>query len=187
MGPAIAGQQAGPRADVGAGQLEVAAPLAGPLALPAAVDVAAVAMPLDPRFRDIGDEMVVEGVGGYEVGRATMGALRGMDLVLDERGIRGWFGAEDPGVLAMLPAAAVGGRTGLRGPLRLGALAPLVDLLQLVLHLGQAPLQLSVLRLEVGVLRLELGVLRLQVQEPLRKVHDARNVSGKPESGKCTT
>jgi hypothetical protein len=49
--------------------------------------------------------------------------------------------------------------------------------LQLVFQLRQAPLQL-------GVLRLELGVLGLQVQESLRKVHDTRKVSSKPESGK---
>ncbi len=161
MGPAIAGQQAGARADVGAGQFQVAAALAGALALPAAVDVAAVAVPLDLRFGDIGDEVVVTGVGGFEVGRATVGALRGMDLVFDERGVRRGFGTHRAGVLAVLPAAAVGGGAGLGGTLGGRALAALLDLLQLVLQLGHASLQ-------VGVLRLELGVLGLQVHKSLR-------------------
>src|SRR5207253_10775646 len=51
---AIAGQQAGAGADVGAGQFQVAPALASLLTTPAAVDVPAVAMPLELGFGEIG-------------------------------------------------------------------------------------------------------------------------------------
>src|SRR5437870_2999086 len=175
MGAARAGQQARTRTDVGAGQFQVAAPLAGPLTLPAAVDVPAVAMPLDLRLRDVGDEMVVEGVGGFEVGRAAMGTLRGMDIVFEERRVRRWLLAHGSGVLAMLLAAAVSRRAGPGRAFRRGTLAALVDLLELVLHLRQAAPQF-------GVLRLQFGVLRLEFQESLLQVHNDRSLAEMPET-----
>ena len=111
VGAAVAGQQAGPRADVGAGQFQVAAALAGLLAAPAAVDVAAVAMPLELRFGDIGHEVVVELAGGFEIAAAAMGTLLGMDVVFDEDGAGRRLGSEGARVLAMLLATAVGART----------------------------------------------------------------------------
>jgi hypothetical protein len=47
VGPAVAGEQAGARADLRARQFQIAATLAGPLTGPAAVDVAPVPMPLE--------------------------------------------------------------------------------------------------------------------------------------------
>src|SRR5260370_4257827 len=177
MSAAIAGQQAGRGPDVGAGQCHVAATLAGLLTVPAAVDVAAVAMPFDLRFRDIGDEMVLEDAGGFEVGRAAMGTLCGMDVVLDERQARRWLVPDITGVLAMLLAPAVGWRSGLGGAFRLGTVAALGDPLELVLQLRQAAP-------EFGVLRLQLGVLRLKLQESLLTVHDPRSSLENPEIGK---
>src|SRR5260370_25354431 len=115
MSAAIAGQQAGTGPDVGAGQFQVAATLAGLLTVPAAVDVAAVAMPFDLRFRDIGDEMVLEAAGGFEVGRAAMGTLCGMDVLLHERQARRWLVPDITGVLALLRARAGGWRAALCG------------------------------------------------------------------------
>src|SRR5262249_12717802 len=56
---AVAGEQAGARADVRARQFQVAAALAGPLATPTTVDVPSVAMPLEIGFGQIGDEVVL--------------------------------------------------------------------------------------------------------------------------------
>src|SRR5262249_20865512 len=72
---AVAGEQAGARADVRAGQLQVAAALAGPLATPTTVDVPSVAMPLEFGFGEIGDEVVFELAGGFEVAGPAMRAL----------------------------------------------------------------------------------------------------------------
>ena len=67
MSPAVAGEQAGARADVRAGQFQVAAALAGPLTAPTAVDVPSVAMPLEFGLGEIGHEVVLELAGGFEV------------------------------------------------------------------------------------------------------------------------
>ena len=165
VGAAVAGQQTRPRTNVRTGQFQVAAALAGLLTAAAAVDVPAVAMPLDFRFRDVGDEMVVEGPGAFAVGRATMGTLVGMNVVFDEDRPGGRFLPKGTGVLAMLLAAAVGGRASLGGTFALGPLAALVDWLELVLHVRQAPPQLSVFCLQRGVFRLKLQESQLHVQD----------------------
>src|SRR5262249_58933706 len=77
VGPAVAGEQAGARADVGAGQFQVAAALAGPLTGPAAVDVPPVTMPFEFGFGQIGHEVVLELAGGFEVAGAAMRAPLG--------------------------------------------------------------------------------------------------------------
>ena len=110
MGPAVAGEQAGARADVPARQLQFAAPLAGPLAAPAAVDVPPVAMPLEFRFGEIGDDVVIELAGGFEVVSAAMGALLRADVVFDEDGAGRRLGSEGTGMLTVLLASAVGAR-----------------------------------------------------------------------------
>src|SRR5262249_43542271 len=89
VGATVARQQAGARADVGARQFQVAAALACLLTAPAAVDVPAVAMPLDSRFRKIGQDVVDELAGGLEITGTAMGTLLWVDVVLDEDGA-GW-------------------------------------------------------------------------------------------------
>ena len=150
VGAAVAGEQAGARADVRTGQFQVAAALAGPLAAPAAVDVPPIAMPLELRLGDVRHEVVLELAGGFEVARAAMGALLGTDIVFDEGGAGRGLGPKAAGVLTMSLAAAVGSRAvGLVAAPR-GALAALMDGLQLVLDLRQPAAQVGVLRLQVG-------------------------------------
>src|SRR4051812_32209706 len=138
-------------------------------------------MPLNLRFRDVGDVMVVEGVGDFEVGRTAMETLRGMDVVFEERRARRWLLPNVARVLAVLLAPAVRRRAGLGRAFRRGTLAALVDLLELVLHLRQAAPQLGVLRLQFGVLRLERGVGRFQLQKSLLDVHPAGSLAKMPE------
>src|SRR5262249_21817945 len=107
VGPAVAGEQASARADVRTGQFQVTAALASPLTAPAAVDMAAVAMPLEFRFGEIGHEMVLELAGGLEVARTTIGALHGTDVMFDEDGAGCGLRPEAAGVLAVFLAPAV--------------------------------------------------------------------------------
>ena len=97
MGAAVAGQQASAWANVGAGQLQVAAALTGALAGAATINVAAITVPLELGFGEIGDDMVVEPAGGLQVSAATVGALRGVHIMLEERGVRWRFGPDGPG------------------------------------------------------------------------------------------
>src|SRR5262249_10888560 len=137
VGAAVAGEQAGARADVGARQLQVAAALAGPLTAPAAVDVPPVAMPLEFGFGEIGHEVVLELAGGFEVAGAAMRALLGTDIVFDEDGAGGRLRPEASGVLTMFLAPAVGARA-VGFVAAIGeAFAALADVLQLVLDLRQ--------------------------------------------------
>src|ERR1044071_378440 len=92
VGPAVAGEQSRPWPDVGAGQFQVAAPLAGARAGPAAMDVPAIAMPFEFGLGDVGDDVVFKLTGRFEVGAAAMGALLGMDVVLDDWGAGGRVG-----------------------------------------------------------------------------------------------
>src|SRR5262245_66431380 len=94
VGAAVAGQQAGARADVRAGQFQVCAALAGLLTAPAAVDVPAVAMPLDLGLGKIGHEVVLELARRSEVAGPAMGTLLGMDVVVKHlaRYLNGWGG-----------------------------------------------------------------------------------------------
>ena len=66
-------------------------------------------MPLDLGLGDVGDDVVVEGLGVFEVATTAMIALLGADVVLDENGVGRRLGPEDAGMLAVLRAAAVVG------------------------------------------------------------------------------
>src|SRR5262249_10774860 len=101
MSAAVAGQQAGARPDMGAGQLQVAASLAGLLTAPATIDVTAVAMPLDLGFGKISHDVVFELAGRFEIAGTAMGTLLGVDVVFDEDGAGWGFRSEEPGVLAV--------------------------------------------------------------------------------------
>jgi hypothetical protein len=114
-------------------------------------------MPLDLRFGEIGDEMVLEPVGGFEVAGAAMGALLRADVVFDEGGAGRGLGAEGAGVLTVLLASAVGGWPLGRVTARGGALTAPADVLELMLDLGQPAAQVGVLRLQVGDPLLEGG------------------------------
>ena len=135
VSPAVAGQQAGPRADVGAWQFQVAAALAGLLAAPTAVDVPTVTMPLESGFGEIGHQVVLELTGGFEMAGAAMRALHRTDVVFDEDGAGRGLRSEKPGMLAVFLAAVIGGgRVGVVTAIG-GALAALADVLMLVLAL----------------------------------------------------
>src|SRR5204862_6268577 len=108
VGPAVAGQQAGARADVGAGQFQVATALAGPLTARAAVDVPAVAMPLDLGLGKIGQDVVFVLAGGFEITGPAMGTLLRVEIVFDEDGAGWGLRSKAAGVLAVFLAPAVG-------------------------------------------------------------------------------
>jgi hypothetical protein len=150
VGAAVAGQQAGARTDVRARQFQVASALTGSLAAPAAVDVPAVAMPLDPRFREIGHEVVVELAGRFEIPRAAMGALLRTDVMFDEDGAGRGLGPKEARVFAVLLAAVVGAGAVEVTAAREGAFAALTDLLDVVLQLGQPRTQVRVFRFQLG-------------------------------------
>src|ERR1700685_477865 len=109
MSAAVAGQQAGAWTDVGAGQFKVAAALAGLLTDLAAINVAVVAMPLDFRLRDIGDDVLFDRSGGFEVVAPAVAALVRMDVVLDEHRIGGRFRPKASRMLAALLTAPICG------------------------------------------------------------------------------
>src|SRR5262249_37433326 len=151
------GEQAGARADVRAGQFQVAAALAGPLTAPAAGDVPSVTMPLEFGLGEIGHEVILELAGGFEVAAAAMRALRETDVVFDEDGAGRGLGPKGSEVLAMFLAPAVGAWTlGLVAALG-RAPGALLDVLELVLNLRQSAAQVRVLRLQVGDSSLERG------------------------------
>src|SRR6516165_8424268 len=108
VGAAVAGEQAGARADVGAGEFQVAAALAGPLTGPAAVDVPPVTMPLELGFGQIGHDVVLEPAGGFEVAGAAMRALLGADVVFDEDSAGRGLGPKRCRVVTMFLTSAVG-------------------------------------------------------------------------------
>jgi hypothetical protein len=147
---------------MGAGQLQVATSLAGLVTVVTAVDVSAVAMPLQLGFGEVSLKMIVEGAGRFQFHRAALGTLLGMDIVFDEHRTGRRLGPKGTRVLAMLLAAAVGRRARLARPRRTCPLAALVDLLELVFHLRQAVPQLGVFRFEFGN----------AIQELLPVVHD---------------
>src|SRR5580692_8063023 len=100
-------QQTRSRADVGTGEFQVTTALAGMLTTTAAINVPAVAMPLDLGFGNIGDDMVLESPCRFEIVAATMAAFLGTNLVFDENGA-GWrLGPERTWMLAMLLTPAV--------------------------------------------------------------------------------
>jgi hypothetical protein len=107
-------------------------------------------MPLESRFGEIGHEVVIELASGFEVAGATRGALLRTDVVFDEDGAGRGLRPEAAGVLAVFLAAAVdAGAVGLIAAANRAFAAPL-DVLELVLDLGQPAVQVGALRLQVG-------------------------------------
>jgi hypothetical protein len=151
---------------VRAGQFQFTAALAGFLALAAAMDVSAIAMPLDLGFGQVGHDVVFVLAGGLELEAAAMGALGGMNVVFDEDGIGRWLGPKEARVLTVLGAAAVGsGGAGFLARVA-GAFTALVDLVELAFQLRQAAPEFSVLRLQ----------LRDPIQKLLPIIHSGRIV-----------
>jgi hypothetical protein len=81
------------------------------LASAAKVDMPAKAMPLDFRFRNIGDKVVFKLFGWLKIAAAAVAALLGMNIVFNERGPRGRFGSKAARMFAMFLNAAIVGRT----------------------------------------------------------------------------
>jgi hypothetical protein len=150
VGAAVAGEQAGAGPDVGAGQFQVAASLAGMLTGAATVAVAALAMPFQLGFGKVGNDVVVKLARGFEIIAATMRAVLGMDVVLDERGLGRRLRAEDAGMRAMLLAPAVVSGTLAWLTFALRPFAALEELLELMLQMRDPPAQLGVLGFEFG-------------------------------------
>ena len=135
MRAAISGQQPCAWPDVGAGQFQLAASLAGLLTAPAAINVAAIAMPFELGFGKVGDDVIVKVLGRFKIVAAAMGALLGMHLVFDEGRVRRRFGTKGAGMLAMFLASTVIGCALARGAALAGAFATLQELLYLVFQL----------------------------------------------------
>ena len=107
-------------------------------------------MPLELGFGEIGDEVVFELAGRFEIACTAMGALLRMDVVFDEVGA-GWrFGAESSRDACDAPCG--GGRPGTLGVVAAGAwaFAALADRLEFVLQLRQPTPQFGVLRFQLG-------------------------------------
>ena len=101
--------------------------MAGMRAVPAATNMAAIAVPLDLGFGDVGDEVVLVLAGRFEVPAPTMGTLLGINVVFEEDGARRRLRPNGAGVLAVLLPTTVGaGRLGI-GPVGAGALPALAD------------------------------------------------------------
>jgi hypothetical protein len=145
---AIAGEQACAGPDVGAGQFEIATSLAGTLTVAATMNVAAIAMPFELGFRDVGDDVVVEFPRIFEVGTTAMVALLRMYFVFDELGVGRRIGTKDAGMFAMFFAAMIVGRPLARLGFGLGPFASLEEGLELVFELRDPLAQLGVLRFE---------------------------------------
>src|SRR3954453_4152881 len=107
VGAAVAGEQPRPRPDVGARQLQVATPLASSCTGAAAMNVPAIAMPFELGLGEVNDNMVFKLSGRFEVGAAAMRTLLGMNVVLDEGGLRRRLRSKDAWMLAMLLAAVI--------------------------------------------------------------------------------
>jgi hypothetical protein len=171
VGATVASQQACPRANVGAGQFQIATALAGVLTAAATIDVPAVAMPFDLGFGNVGDEMVIELAGRFEVLAAALRTLRGMNVVLDKNRVGRRLGTERAWMFAMFLAPPVG--AGILSVLARAAraLAALQELLDLLLQFRNPASQFSILRLDVG--------------EPLSKllsvVHDDHTLPKRPD------
>lgn len=149
VGAAVTGEQPCPWPEVSAGQFQIAASLAGLLAVSATMNVPAIAMPLELGLGNVGDDVVFELSGGFEFAAAAMRALLGMHVVFDERGFRRRLGPKHAGVLAMFLSPAVVGRARAGLGLLLGPLATLEKCLKLVFELRNPPPQLGVLRLKL--------------------------------------
>jgi hypothetical protein len=147
---AVAGQQPGSRTDMRAREFQVPAALAGLLTTATAVDMAAVAMPLDLGFGDISHEVIFELAGRFEIRCTTMGTLLRTDVVFSEFGA--WWGlrSKGPRVLAVFLATPVGaGNFGVDAAI-LWMLLALVNLLEFVLQLLQPTTQFRIFRFQLG-------------------------------------
>ena len=146
VGSAVAGQQPRSRADVRTRQLQVPAALTGLLAATAAVQVAAVAMPLELGFGNIGHEMVSEPPGRFQIARTAMRTLLGMHIMFDKNGAGWGLRPKEPRVFAVFLATPVQAATlGVVAAVACAFVA-LVNLLQFVLQLRQPTPQLRVFR-----------------------------------------
>ncbi len=174
---AVAGEQPRPRPDVSARQFQVAASLAGPLAIALAVNVSAEAMPLQLWLGDVRRNVIVELAGRFQSVAAAMPAFLQRYVMLHEIRLGRRLGPKHARMLSMLLATAIGRRPLPRGALGCGTLPPLQNRLKLMFQLRQPPPQL--------------GVLRLQFGNPLvtRVVHDPRSVTEneKPRKRNCLT
>jgi hypothetical protein len=112
--------------------------------------MAAVAMPLEFRFGEIGHEVVVELAGGFEVARTTMAALYRTDVVFDEDSAGWGFGSKASAVLAVFLAPPVGGQTSGIRVAEAWALAAAADVLEFVFDLCQAAPQVRILGFQLG-------------------------------------
>jgi hypothetical protein len=166
MGTAVTGQQAGAGADMGAGQFQISPTLAGLLTVTAPVNVAAIAMPLELGFREIGHDVVVELAGRFKIAHSAMRTLLGMDVVFNERRTRRRVGPKGAWMLAVFLSATV--RANLLGivPAAARALAALLNFLKCVLHLTKPTPQLGVLGLDLPQSTPEGRVLRFQFNDP---------------------
>src|SRR5262249_42781167 len=81
---------------------------------------------------------------------AAMRTVLGMDVVLDESGVRRRFRPKDAWMLAVLLAAAIGGRALARGAAAPPPFAPVQERLGVMLPLRNPPPRLSVLGFEFG-------------------------------------
>ena len=64
-------------------------------------------MPLEFGFRDIGNDVILELAGAFEVGGTAMGTLLRMNFMLNERGVRRRLGSKVTRVLAVLFAPPI--------------------------------------------------------------------------------
>jgi hypothetical protein len=149
MSSAVASEQPRSRPDMRAGQFEVAASLTSSFAVAAAMDVSAIAMPFEFRLGNIGDDVVLELPGRFEVAAAAMRALLGMNVVLDELSLGRRLGPKNARMLAMLFAPFVVGRSLPRLRFGLGSFAALQKRLNLMFELRDPLAQLGVLRFEL--------------------------------------
>jgi hypothetical protein len=174
VGATIASEQSRPRSDMGAGQFQVATTLTGSLAGAATMDVPTITMPLQLGLGDVGDDVVLELSGRFEILAATMLALLRMNVVLDELRIGRRLGPKDARMLAMFLAPPIVGRSLPQLTSVLGTFAALQKCLQLMFELRD-PLP-------------QLGILCLEFRNPSipRVIHDPHSLPKLPISGKSS-
>ncbi len=110
--------------------------------------VPAIAMPFELGLRNVGDDVVFELSGRFQLGAAAMRTLLGMNVVLDEGGAGGRFLSEDAGMLAMRLPASIVGRALPWWAFGLGAFVALQEGLDLMLELRDPLVQLGIFGFE---------------------------------------
>ena len=131
-------------------EFQVPAALAGLLTTTTAVDMAAVAMPLDLGFGEISHKVIFELAGRFEIRCTAMGTLLRTDVVFGEFGPWWRLRSKGPRVLAVFLATPVrAGRSGVVAAF-LCVLLALVNLLEFVLQLLPPTPQFSVFRFQLG-------------------------------------